>query len=300
MAVARDGAQRSRWHQYAAAEGAIVNLNVVVGVKEHQRTALRFAAQEAIERHANLRIVHCLDIRTPTDSVSVPSAIFLPESWRAAGEAVLDEARAVVNELDLMSDPVCVLSDRPPFQTLRDEAADASMVVVGVDAAGLYGPLLGGNVARRLITQSAVPVAIVPERPWPDEMVGPIFVAIDNRTPAEGPLRFAFAEASKSTNELHVAHVIPENATMCFRSQSDGLEMSEVLAGWCEEFPDVKITHRFFFDEADEGCVRVSEEASLLVLGRREGKIFGHSVLIDIAKRVHCPCVVVPDEWNAR
>jgi nucleotide-binding universal stress UspA family protein len=273
--------------------------NVVVGIKEKQPTALRFAARAAMERHASLRVVHCLDRRTAADFVSVPYDTFPPESWLTAGEAVVEHARDFVKELSPRPNVEYVLADRLPFQTLRDEAVSASMLVVGIDAAALFGPLFGGSVTARLISNSAIPVAVVPERPWPDEITGPIFVAIDTRTPAEGPLRFAFTEASRSTKELHVAHVIPES-DMFFSSQSHKVDVSEVLAGWSEEFPDVTVRHRFFFDAADEGCVRVSEEASLLVLGCRKTQIFGHPVLAEIAKRVHCPGIVVPDEWKAQ
>jgi len=270
---------------------------IVVGLKEKQPTALRFAAQAAIEHHANLRVVHCLDLRTAADFVSVPHKEFPPESWRAAGEAVIDQARADVSELQPTPNADFVLADGRPFQTLRDETAGASMLVVGLDADSSFGPLFGGSVTQRLISHSGVPVAVVPERTWADEISGPVFVAIDTRTPAAGPLRFAFSEASRTSKELHVAHVIPEMETFG-QSQPRRIDVSEVLAGWSEEFPDVTVKHRFFFDDADDGCVRASEEASLLVLGRRKTQIFGHPVLSEIAKRVHCPCVVVPDEWK--
>lgn len=272
---------------------------VVVGVKEKQPTALRFAAQAAIDQHTNLRIVHCLDIRTAADFVSVPFKTFPPESWRAAGEAVIEQARTFVKELKPHPDVELVVADGRPFQTLRDEAAGASVMVVGADAAHRLGQLFDGGIAARLISHSDIPIAVVPERPWPEEITGPIMVAIDTRSPAEGPLRFAFTEASRTRKELHVLHVIPE-ADMFFRSQSHKLAVSEVLAGWSEEFPDVAVRHRFFFDEADDGCVRASEEASLLVVGRRKTQIFGHPVLGEIARRTHCPCVVVPDEWAGR
>jgi nucleotide-binding universal stress UspA family protein len=272
--------------------------SIVVGLKEKQPTLLRFAAKAAIESRSNLRVVHCLDPRTAADFVSVPYTNFPPDSWRAAGEAVIDQARADVNELQPTPDADFVLADGRPFQTLRDETAGASMLVVGLDADSSFGPLFGGSVTQRLISHSGVPVAVVPERTWADEISGPVFVAIDTRTPAAGPLRFAFTEASRTSTELHVAHVIPEMETFD-QSQPRRIDVSEVLAGWSEEFPDVTVKHRYFFDDADAGCVRASEEASLLVLGRRKTQIFGHPVLSEIAKRVHCPCVVVPDEWKA-
>lgn len=272
---------------------------VVVGVKEKQPTALRFAAHAAAARHTTVRVVHCLDIRTAADFVSVPYTTFPPEAWRGAGEAVIDDARTTINELEPRPEAEYALIDGLPYQTLRDESAGADLLVVGADAAAWFGPLFGGSVSERLIEHADVPIAVVPERAWPDEPVGPIFVAIDTRTPAAGPLRFAFMEADRTKNELHVAHVIPE-MDMFGQTQSHRIDVSEVLAGWSEEFPDVAVRHRYFFDEAAEGCVRASEEASLLVLGRRKTHIFGHPVLAEIARRVHCPCVVVPDEWKAR
>jgi nucleotide-binding universal stress UspA family protein len=271
---------------------------VVVGLKEKQPTALRFAAQAAIDHRATLRVIHCLDLRTAADFVSVPFTTFPPESWRVAGEAVLEEARSLVNELHPWPDADYVLADGRPVQTLRHESAGAAMLVVGVDAASRFGTLFGSSVTERLVSHSRIPVAVVPERAWPDAIPGPIFVAIDASTPASGPLRFAFAEADRTNHELHVAHVIPE-ADMFYKSMAHKINVSEVLAGWREEFPDVQVTHRFFFDDADEGCVRASEQASLLVLGRRTTQIFGHPVLSEIAKRTHCPCVVVPDDWKA-
>lgn len=269
---------------------------VILGIKEKQPTAIRFAADAAIARGAVLRIVHCVDVRVAGDFVSVPT-----ESWRSAGEAILEDARDVLSGIDPAPPAEYVLDDGLPFHTLRDAAGDASLVVVGVDAAGWLGPLFGGSVTERLITHAPSPVAIVPERYWPKEASGPVFVAIDARSPAAGPLRFAFTEADRRGSELHVAHVMPEDELFS-GSMSHRAAVSEVLAGWREQYPDVHVKQRTFFDDAADGCVRVTEEAELLVLGRRRNHVFGHPVLAEIATRSHCPSVVVPDEWdvNAR
>jgi nucleotide-binding universal stress UspA family protein len=267
--------------------------SIVVGVKELQPTALRFAAQAAVDRQAHLIVVHSLDVRVAGDFVGMPH-----DTWHAAGERVLQGARTFVKNLDPSPSADYVLHSWSAYEALREQAANASMVVVGVDGAAWFGPLFAGSVTERLITHSDVPVAVIPELASSDETSGPIIVAIDTRTPAAGPLRYAFTEADRTTHELQVAHAIPEG-DLFHGSQSHKIDVSEVLAGWCEEFPDVKVRHRFFFDDPDGGCLRASEEASLLVLGRRKTQIFGHPVLTEIAQRVHCPCVVVPDEWKA-
>lgn len=265
---------------------------VLAGIKEKQPTALRFAADAANARRGKLRVLHSLDVRLAGDFVSGPH-----DYWRAAGESVLEDAKDVVRELNPRPPADYALDIRPPFQMLSEEAVSAALVVVGVDAPGWFGQLFGGSVTQRLTAHVSAPVAVVPERPWPGEATGPVFVAIDARSPATGPLRFAFSEASRRASPLHVAHVIPAE-DIYHRSASHNAAVSEILAGWREEFPDVRITHRFFFDEAGEGCVRVSEEASVLVLGRRRTQILGHPVLAQIASRTHCPTVVVADDWK--
>ena len=269
---------------------------VVVGVKDKQPTAVRFAAEMALAHHVGLRVVHCLEIRSAGDFVSMPH-----DSWRAAGEAILEDARELIQHEHPHPSAEFRMDSGLPYYTLHEESEHATMVVVGLDAAGRLSSIFGGTVARRLITQSAVPVAVVPERSWPSEPGGSVFVAVDARTPAAGSIRFAFAEASRRNVELHAVHVVPEREivgdTMPHR-----IGVSEALAGWSEEFPEVKVTRQFIFDDADDGCIRATESAALLVLGRGPdtamGRLLGHPTLSEIAERAHCPCIVVPDDWT--
>lgn len=264
--------------------------DIVVGLKEMQPTALRFAAQKAGDLHAHLRVIHSLDVHAAGGFEYTPH-----DSWQASGKRVLADARTFIDGLDTSQPAGFVLHSWSPYDALLDAAESAAMLVVGVDANAWFGPLFAGSVTERLITHSPIPVAVVPERAWQHEITGPVFVAIDNHGPATGPLQFAFTEADRTTRELHVAHVIPEE-TLFHRSESQTFEAAEALAERSEKFPDVTVKQRFFYDDPDDGCVRVSEEASLLVLGRRKKQIFGHPVLAEIAKRVHCPCIVVPEE----
>jgi nucleotide-binding universal stress UspA family protein len=268
---------------------------VIVGVKDKQVTALRFAARVAVARGAGLRIIHCVDVPSVVEFVTTPNDV-----WRSTGQGVLDDAAAALGDEIPPSAVEYELDDGPPYNTLLEEAiGGALMVVVGADTTGWFEDLRDGSVAHRLASHSPVPVATVPEHAWAVEDTGTVVVAIDGRSAATGPLRFAFEEASRRQADLHVVHIVPEK-DMFHRSMSHRLEVAEVLAGWSEEFPDVRVTRRLLFDEADEGTVRASEEASLLILGRRSetgiSRLLGHPVLAEVTRRVHCPCVVVPDE----
>jgi hypothetical protein len=79
-------------------------------------------------------------------------------------------------------------------------------------------------------------------------------------------------------------------------------DVSEALAGWSELYPDVQVTRRLVFDETDEGCLDATKDAALFVLGRAThpgiNGIFGHPVITQIARRTHCPSVVVPNDWQ--
>ena len=271
---------------------------IVVGLKEKQPTALRFAAEMAIERNVGLRVIHCLDIRSAGDFVSMPH-----NSWRAAGEAILHDARHLVDELHPRTTAEYRLDSGLPFFTLHDESDNATMVVVGLDTAGRKNGVFGGTVTERLAAQAPAPIAIVPEQSWSHDPCGIVIVAVDGRTPATGSMRFAFEEASRRRAELQAVHVVPVN-DMFGDTMPHRVGLSEALAGWAEEFPDVKVSRRFLFDDAGEGCVRVSDEADLLVLGRGPATVMnhllGHPVLEEITVRAHCPSVVVPDGWEGR
>jgi nucleotide-binding universal stress UspA family protein len=268
---------------------------VVVGIESIQPMALKFAAKAAVAHGVGLRVIHCATAPAVGEFVTVPNDV-----WQSAGRSLLDDASDILGDSISPDDVEYELLEDLPFSTLLDEAnSGAPMVVVGVDTTGWFEDLLDGSVAHRLATHSPVPVAVVPERPWTAVDAGDVFVAIDGRSPATGPLRFAFEEADQRRVGLQVLHVVPED-DMFYRSMSHRVQVAEVLAGWSEEFPDVRVTRRQFFDEADEGTIRASEEAALLVLGRRSenglARLLGHPVLAEVTRRVQCPCVIVPDE----
>ena len=269
---------------------------VVVGLKEKQPTALRFAVDIALERNVGLRVIHCLEIRSAGDFVSMPH-----DSWRAAGEAVLEDARHFIDGIDPRPSTQYRLDAELPYFALQEASKAASMLVVGVDSdhensLGLFG----GTVTGRVAAYSLAPVAIVPEWSWPAEQSGTVVVAVDALGPAASSLRFAFAEASRRHAELRAIHVVPPEE-MVGNTLPHHVDFSEALAGWSEEFPEVKVTRRFVVDQADDGCVQATEEADLLILGRNAkpatSSALGHPVLVEIARRAQCPCIVVPDVW---
>ena len=262
---------------------------VVVGVRDAQASAVRFAASEATARGAGLRVVHCIE------SLGAPNPL-APHQLDPCQD-VLDVAKQVVDAMPDAPRTDYALVPERPYDALIDESdANALMIVVGTDPATWMERVFSGRVAERLVKHASVPVAVVPEGWYPAASDAGVFVAVDAQTPAEGPLRFAFTEAQRRDQHLHVVHVAPLG-TRIKATELILAELSQLMSGWRARFPDVTVNHAVVFDDIGEGCLRASADADLLVLGRFDGKPFEHPVLTQIARRVHCPCVVVPHEW---
>lgn len=267
---------------------------VVVGIQGEQPFALRFAADTAAAWGVGLRVVHCVD-PVIAGEFSVMSDGVRP----VPGEGVLNRAKETLAGMLPESAVEYVLSVRGAYGELFDEAERASLIVVGTDPAATLDRFFGGHVTEHLLKHADVPVAVVPEGGSPADPQGAVFVALDAKGSATAALRFAFEEAQRRDGRLHVVHVGPVNTSPA-ETEALRADISEILAGWSEQYPDVIVTQRLLFDEPERGVIRAGAESDLLVLGRSDGThlpaLFAHPVLKELARHTHGPCVVVPDE----
>lgn len=268
---------------------------LVVGLKKDQPDALTFAVEWALAHHVGVRVVHCVD---PVSDWSDPSLSDL--RWLGSEQDILESAQRFIAGIDRELAVDYVLAPGPVEEYLGAEARKASMIVVGHDEQRWLDRLFEGHTAEELATHVDVPLAIVPEGGLPAES-SRIVVAIDGRTAAVGPLRFAFDEASRRCKPLHIVHAAPVG-TMFTKSVSLRAGMAEVLAGWSELYPDVAVQRHLVFDESDEGWRLLSEGAGLLVVGRSQAGALPildrHPVLVHLARTTRCPTVVVSDTWD--
>jgi nucleotide-binding universal stress UspA family protein len=270
---------------------------VVIGVQGEQPTALRFAAEAALARGVDLHVVHAVEVLVAGD---LPAPV--NETWEASGQAALDAAKEFVDALESSPSTTYELSVGSPVGVLGDAAEKASLVVLGTDEADWGARLLTEKVTERMAKHADVPVAIVPEWTQTHHAGEGVYVAVDGRSPAAGPLRYAFTEASRQHKKtLHVIHALPAGTSVDVMNAMRA-DVSEALAGWSEEFPDVVVSRRLVFDDTDDACVETTKDAALLVLGRATHtglrSIFGHPVIAEIARRAQCPSVVVPNDWK--
>lgn len=275
-----------------------LNRPVVVGVVDKQPSALSFAIAQARATRSPLRVIHSAGF--PSQMAEMYAGAALIEDLRADGQQVLDNARRFVEERAPELEAGFVLTSVPPLQALEDVAEDARVIVLGTDDIPWYERLLRTQVSGHLALHAPCPVVVVPELAYPGRFDGDIVLTLDGDTLADGPIRFAFEEASVHDRTLHVLHAAPPG-TLSSDSEEIRANIAEVLAGWHERYPDVVVLPAFAAGDARAMIMRATERAGLVVVGRPHGHSMPFAVARPLAAQVlrgaHCPVAVVPASY---
>lgn len=270
---------------------------VVVGIDDKQPTALRFALREAHRREVEMRVVHSAGV--PIELAAEHATAAFIDDLREEGQKVLDHARHFIEQEVTPVRPAYVLTTAPPVAALEAEARDASIVVVGSDNTRWPDRLIGGDVASHVALHAPCPVVVVPERVHPTPLSGGVVIALDGDTPANGPLQFAFEQARANGRVLHVLHAI-EPGTKLADAEAIRTNIGEVLAGWSDVYPDVRVLQNFPIDGVEEACRRATEYSELVVVGRPHNRTlpfaFARPLAAEVLKHAHCPVAVVSTE----
>jgi nucleotide-binding universal stress UspA family protein len=269
---------------------------VVVGIGDKQPTALRFALQEAHRRGVELRVVHSAVVPAEAFYVSAEVVAEIQE----AGQKVLDDAQEFIEQEGTPVQVSYDLSTSAPIEALEAASHAASTVVIGADDISWPDRILGGAVTSHIALHATCPVVVVPERAYPTPLTGGVVIALDGDTPAKGPLQFAFEQAGAHDNVLHVLHAVPMGTTQA-DAEAIRANIGEVLAGWSDTYPDVRVLRSFPIDEVEEACRRATERSELVVVGRphRHALPFAlaRPLATEVLKHAHCPVAVVPADY---
>jgi len=276
---------------------------VVVGIEDKQPTALRLALSEAHRKGTGLRVVHSAGISTQAQvhaTAGYAGAGFF-EELREAGQKVLDDARHFIGQEITPVAVTYVLTTDAPIEALEAEAREASVLVVGADELSWPDRLLGGAIASHVALHGACPVVVVPERAYPTPLTGGVVIALDGDTSARGPLEFAFEQAHARDDVLHVLHATPPATT---RADAEAIRanVAEILAGWSERYPDVRVLLSFPVDEVSEACARATQRSELVVVGRPHRHALpmalARPLASELLKQARCPVAVVPADYR--
>ena len=280
---------------------------VVVGVdgSESALEAVRWAADEARRRETRLRVVHAYQIPTgyPQGFVDVK---MLHDALAAQGKEWLARAKEVAGEAAPGLTVEVAEVQAPAVPALEREAADAALLVLGSRGLGGFTGLVIGSTAVTLVTRATCPVVVVRE-PGRD---GPVVVGVDGTPASEAAIAFAFAAASANDAELVAVHTWTDLLLeVAFAADREALDITRVaeeahevlgerLAGWQEQYPEVRVTREVVRDRASRALLRRAEGARLVVVGSRgrggfRGLLLG-STSQHLLHHAACPVAVVP------
>ena len=136
--------------------------------------ALDFAATEALRLHERLDIVHAWNSPPEITTSAAVSAVTVGERIDTHRTLLADAAEGIRSRhpgLEVTES----LAAGPAADAIRSLAGAASLVVVGSRGLGAFADLLLGSVSYDVISNSPVPVAVVPQEELPAD-VYPVFL----------------------------------------------------------------------------------------------------------------------------
>ncbi|MGW5470073.1 universal stress protein [Streptomyces chartreusis] len=280
---------------------------IVVGVDPDpsKRLALAWAAEEADRRGVPLRLVHAQGV--PTRGYRSGEVRPSWEEWNQAlhglGDQVLKEAVGFVESLRPTVELSTLLAEGEPAWVLREEARNATLVVVGSWHLSRRREMFtSASVALPLTAHASCPVVVVPEPEHVTQQPAYFVVGVDGSQHSVAAVDVAFEEAALHGGLLRALYVwhppllgaLDEDAAVreCRRV------LSETVAGRTARYPDVELRHEVVLGHPVRVLTEASEHALGLVVGTRgrggfSGMLLG-SVSQGVLHHAHCPVIAVP------
>jgi len=211
------------------------------------------------------------------------------------------DARARLEGARTRDHTVEVRSDAA-VQALVDASGSAATVVVGARGHSRMSGVLVGSVSQQVARQASCPVVVAREAQDPSS--DRVVVGVDGSLGSRKALEFAFAHASRTGAPLTVLHAWHESFVR--RETEEGLAkeisdaerlLGEALAGFTEQYPDVKVTTETIPVAPQRVLADASEAAALVVVGSRGLGAFAGLALGSVSQSVlhhaRCPVAVV-------
>ncbi len=280
---------------------------VVVGVdgSEQSERAVRYAVAEARRRGTGIRFVHAVHETAPMTAMM---PLFSVESFTEVGNRLADDAARLARDLEPGVRVSRTVKGGSRVGVLVDEGEDASVIVLGHRSRSLAGRVLTSSTTTGVAARAHCPVVSVPDRWEPGSETGRVVVGVDDSNASHDALVLAFAEARRRGARLAVLHAwrLPtayddigysELASDQWMPEARS-RLEETLAPFRDVYPDVVVEIELRHEYAGQALVAVTEDADLIVVGRR-----GHGAPLGIylgslarmlVREGHCPVEIAP------
>ncbi|MGY1577825.1 universal stress protein [Streptomyces sp. MN13] len=272
---------------------------VTVGVdgSVHSLDAVAWAAREAENRNATLRVVHVLH--------QPATVAFDPGLARAAADRLREEAKQLVDDAAARARSIApdigiseLVLPGEPLTVLEEQSRSSQLVVVGSRGRGGFKSLLLGSTAIGLAAHGRCPVLVVREQTDPS---GPILLGVDGSPAGAAAVRFALEEAAAQGARVVALHAWtnwnapmppPQDPKEPYSNRPGVLAtaeerlLTEALAGTSERYPDVKVEHRTVRGPTRPALIEASRSARLTVVGSRGRGGFSGLLLGSVSQAV--------------
>lgn len=260
---------------------------IVVGMdgSTSAQRAAQWAAKEATVRGRGLTLAYAVIpvVSGGAFGVGMPPRLDLIDDMRTSATAELTRLAA-----DLDCPDVLVHVEVGTASGLLLMASDtAEMIVLGSRGHGGFTGLLLGSVGTQVASHANCPVVILRDSSRTDAR--DVVVGIDGSPHSLAALEFAFNEASRRGWDLIAVHawdvpsydlILSADGPIPFPLENvadDEVRLAaEVLAGFVEQYPDVKVSERLVRSPAVQALLDNATNAALIVLGTR-----GRNALMD-------------------
>ncbi len=274
------------------------HLGIVVGVDDSPAAmaAVDWAAHEAVLRSIPLNLVHAVS-PSLTTWWEAPLSPGLAQWQKDHGHRLVADAVKIAEKIcqpgGLSQIRTEVLSSAA-VPTLTDLSKDAELLVVGSAGSSRPGRQLG-SVGSGVLRHAHCPVAIIHDGDplLQNERQAAVLVGIDGSPASELATAIAFDEAARRNVELVALHTWsdvdisgwPGLDWPATRSMAEQV-VAERLAGWREQYPDVKVRWIIARDQPAHQLVTHAADAQLLVVGSRGRGGFGGMLVGSVSEAV--------------
>ncbi len=251
--------------------------------------AVEWAAAEAARRSAPLRIVSVMAVPAHVPAVGdspVSLDDLMGSIYYQSLDTTAEHAAAVAPDLAIDTE----LRTGSPGQVLADEAAAASMLVVGAYGVGGYAQPGAGPEARYVTLHAPCPIAVIRDPGGVEH--GEIVVGVRNADDAEAALRFAFEETTLRKAHLTVVHACDEHSPPAGH-------LTESVASWRRRFPQVAVSVKEIDGRPGRILAAYSGFTDLIVVGRHDGpnrNICHGSAEQALLNHAQAPIMIVPSD----
>jgi nucleotide-binding universal stress UspA family protein len=298
---------------------------IVLGLDDSPsaKTALGWAAEQAIRRQTRLRAIHVLDWPYGSSSPTVEAAGSSAQlTFEAAQAAYVANITGVFDASSPRPDWLVQFATGEPGPVLVKQSRESQLLVVGTREHVGLGRLLTGSISHYCLSNAACPVVSVPtlidSGPVDHDQgiadTGPktnkIIVGIDSSRSARAALRWAAEQVRATGQGLWAIHAVDVSrdfnltpgigaaAVTIDVSAIEAADRNAISAVFESIQPEAGWGLDFFAGEAGPVLVAESSEAPLLVVGTRQhrgiGRLVSGSVSHFCLSHAQCSVAAVP------